>query len=973
MKIYKELDLLIKGDICSDEVYRILYATDASVYRNIPEVVVFPKSENDLAEIVVWAVRNGKSIIPRGAGTSLAGQVVGSGVVIDTGRYLNKILSINKEEKSVWVEPGVVRDDLNRFLKPYNLYYAPETSTSNRCMISGMVGNNSCGANSLVYGSVRDHIMAVKGVLSDGSLIETEPMSVKQLMMKCSENNREGDIYRFIIDTLNNDKNRAEIENNAPHSSIKRKNTGYALEALLKMQPFTENGKPFNLSELIAGSEGTLMLMSAIKLSLIDISHKASLLLCINLHKLEEAFEANLIALKYDVHSIELIDNVIIDCTENHPGLSCERFFIKDKPKAVLIVELNGESINYLNYVANNIISDLKSSRLGYHYYIAKGEEIYRVWALRKAGLGLLSNTPHKAKPVAVVEDTAVRPEDLSEYISEFKDILKELNVQSVFFGHIGSGALHIRPILNLKNSDHIKLFRQIAERSVRLVKKYKGSLSSEHGDGKLRGEFIPLFAGERVYRLYCELKKVFDPLNSFNPGKIVNSEKMDSSFRYSGSYHDTDFKTVFNYEKDGGFLSAIERCNGSGDCRKERWYPGNMCPSYHATKDEKLSTRGRANFIREILSRGSVKNRSVKEVLDKCLSCKSCKIECPSAIDMAKYKSEVMHLYYKHNNIPFSVWLLANMQIYLRVFRFYPRLYNFFISLPGINPLVKYIAGIHKKREIPLISSPTVTVWWKKNKNYKSHSIEISEKRKVYLFIDEFTDYFDAERGIKTIKLLSRLGYDVVPICGVVSGRAAFSAGLLKQGEKYAKKSVEVLKEIIQEDSPLIGIEPSAFLTLRDEYTEILCKEIKTNANKIASNSYLIEEFISEEFERGRITSNMFTSEIKRIVYHEHCHYKATGLTGSLKKMLEIPDHYVAEPIEAGCCGMGGTFGMEKMNYNLSMSIGEMSLFPYIRNLDNGIIVAISGIGCRKQVKEGTKRNVFHPVDILYDALLYL
>jgi FAD/FMN-containing dehydrogenase/Fe-S oxidoreductase len=887
MNLFEELAELITGDVFTDDTTRRLYATDASAYRELPVAVVMPRNSYDLQRIAQWGSQNNMPLIPRAAGTSLAGQVVGAGVVIDTGRYMNSILAIDTDLRIAVVEPGVIRDDLNKALKPFNLFFSPETSTSNRCMIGGMVGNNACGAHSLLYGSTRDHLLEVKGFLMDGTPLHIRPVNNQEFQLICQQPDNEGEIYAWIAQTLKNPAVVKELAENSPWPEIRRRNTGYALDLVSGHQPFNPNGKPFNLAPLIAGSEGTLMLISEITLSLTETPPKESLLVCAQFHSLEEAFEANLVALKHPVSSIELIDNIILECTEKHPGLRDYRFFIQGAPEAVLVIEFEGETMDNIQASASKTILALREAGLGYHYPIVTGAEIGKVWELRKAGLGLLSNVEGPAKPVSVIEDTAVRPQDLPAYMREFRALLKELDIACVFYAHIATGEIHLKPLLDLKNPEHVKLFRTVAFRTAELVKKYRGSLSGEHGDGRLRGEFIPLMSGENLYLIYRDLKNKFDPKGLLNPGKITDTPPMDTSLRYSGDYSEPVFEPYFVYSRDGGFLTAIERCNGSGDCRRPHSYGGTMCPSYQASGDERLSTRGRSNLLREVLSSGTQNpfaDPSLHEILDQCLSCKGCKAECPSAVDMARYKAEVMHQYYKHHPVPLGVKLVVNINKINRMFTHVPWLYNGVMAIRPIEILLKTLAGIHPKRKLPRLSVPVLSTWIRRH----PHAFRLTSapaKGTVVFFVDEFTNFFDSEIGLKGMALLHSLGYDVKPYIGHESGRAAFSKGDLKKGKLAAETNVRNLRNMVSETVPLIGTEPSAILSFKDEYPDIVSEPLRSDAANLARHTMLIEDFLVREWERGSIAASAFNPPNARIVLHGHCHQKALSPTGNLKK----------------------------------------------------------------------------------------
>ena len=968
----EELAEIFAGDIFLDRTSRILYATDASAYREIPIAVARPKDKEDIRELVEFAKKHNTSLIPRGAGTSLAGQVVGKGIVVDISKYMTRILEINPDEKWVRVEPGVVLDELNSELKHFGLHFSPETSTSNRCLIGGMVGNNSCGSHSLVYGSTRDHLISVKAILSDSSEAEFGPVSKEEFYEKCEMPNLEGRIYQTIELILSDHENQKEIRDQFPDPSIKRRNTGYAIDLLLNSEPFSEEGEPFNFAKLLAGSEGTLAFFTEFKLSLDPLPPPVKGLVCAHFESLEEALEANLIALKHKPVAIELMDRTVLELSKQNITQNKNRFFIEGNPDAILIIEFAEEKEETIVKKAEKLIAELKEKNVGYHFPILSGSDIQKVWQVRKAGLGLLSNMPGDAKPVAVIEDTAVLPEQLPAYIKEIKELLDEHNLSCAFFAHIGTGELHIRPILNLKKERDVSLFRLIAEETAKLVKKYKGSLSGEHGDGRLRGQFISLMIGEKNLDLLWQIKVCWDPENIFNQAKIFHTPAMNTSLRYEVDQPTPEFETIFDFSDDVGFLRSLEKCNGSGDCRKSALFAGTMCPSFQATHDENDTTRARANLLREIMYRSKDENpfanHDLYDILDLCISCKGCKSECPSNVDMAKIKAEFLQQYYEIHYIPFRVKVIAHLEKINKWGSGFPAFSNFILSNRLTSGAIKKILGIAPQRNLPKLSKQSLKTWFQKN---YTGTVQPIGKKKVYFFADEFSEYYDTSIAIKAIILLQHLGYHVEIPHHVSSGRALISKGLLKRAKGMAEKNVALLKDIINSDQPLVGIEPSAILSFRDEYVDLLRGDQKVKAKELGKNALMIEEFIQREFELGNISAKLFTKKRATIKVHGHCQQKALASVKSSIDMLSIPENYTVEEIPSGCCGMAGSFGYEKEHYEISTKIGELVLFPEISNLGEEVIIAANGTSCRCQIKDGTKRDALHPVEILYDALL--
>ncbi|MDG2081723.1 MAG: FAD-linked oxidase C-terminal domain-containing protein [Bacteroidales bacterium] len=967
----QKLESKFSGDIFTDESTRIMYSTDASAYREIPVAVVYPKTKQDIKLLISFASQNNTSIIPRTAGTSLAGQVVGGGIIADVSRYMTKILEINTKERWVLVQPGVVLEELNRYLEEFGLFFGPETSTANRCMIGGMVGNNACGTHSLIYGSTRDHTLELETVLSDGSEVTFKSTDVSDINRKVSHNTLEGRVYKNILDTLNNEDNKQSILREYPDIKLRRRNTGYALDLLLNMKPFNENGNRFNFVKLLAGSEGTLAFSTAIKLNLVSLPPANKALVCVHLKSVSNALKANLIALKHKPVAVELMDNIILELTKKNIAQEKNRFFVEGDPGAILIVEFAEEDPNEIVRKAQSMEEEMRSKGYGYHFPLIQNGDIKKVWDLRKAGLGILNNMAGDDKPVPVIEDTAVNPEQLPSYIAEFDEILKKYDKTCVYYAHISTGELHLRPILNLKDPKDVEIFHTLAEESARLVKKFNGSLSGEHGDGRLRGEFIPLMVGDKIYGLFQELKKVWDPKNIFNPGKIVNTPKMNTHLRYDPKIQARKIDTYFDFSEDQGILRAAEKCNGTAACRKTAVIGGTMCPSYMATHKESQSTRARANILREFLTISKKENpfdhKEIYDVMDLCLSCKACKSECPSSVDVTKLKAEFLQHYYKSHGIPFRTLLIANFSKLNKVGSYVPFIYNFFTQNSITSYLTSFITGFSSKRKLPKLNNITLDSWLKRNSKVMGSNFPNGS---VYLFNDEFTKYNDTAIGIKAITLLSKLGYKVIIPNHYESARTYLSKGLVLKAKNIANQNIAMLSNIVSKDKPLVGIEPSAILALRDEYIDLADDDKREKAKVLAENSYMLEEFLMQEMELGHISKDQFTNSQRKIKLHGHCHQKALASTSPTKFVLNFPSNYTAEEIPSGCCGMAGSFGFEKEHYNLSMEIGEMVLFPAVRKTDENTLIVASGTSCRHQIKDGTGRRSYHPVEVLHDAL---
>lgn len=971
--INKELELLAQqfdGDIYLDEHIRTLYSTDASAYKEMPLAVTRPKHKKDIHLLIDFANKHKVPIIPRTAGTSLAGQVVGSGIIADVSKYMTNVIELNKEEHWVEVEPGVILDDLNFLLKKHNLFFGPETSTSSRCMIGGMVGNNSCGAHSLVYGSTREHTLKLSTILSDGTEADFYPVNNKEFEEKCKLKTLEGEIYRRTKQILENKENVDEIVSQFPDAELERRNTGYALDLLLSQTFFNSDSDEFNFCKLLAGSEGTLAFTTSIRLNLVPLPPKNKALVCVHLESVPKAVEANIVALKYKPAAIELMDKAIMDLTKSNRNQDKNRFFVEGDPGAILIVEFAEDSKEKLQEKAKNMEADMRSQGFGYAFPVIEGSDMKKVWTLRKAGLGLLSNMPGDAKPAPVIEDTAVLPEKLPAYIKEFDDILDKHKLSCVYYAHIATGELHLRPVLNLKDPKDVELFHTIAFETAKLVKKFGGSLSGEHGDGRLRGEFIPIMVGEHNYSLIREIKEIWDPNHIFNPGKITETPKMNEQLRYVPGVETKEIETIFDFSSTMGFLRAVEKCNGSGDCRKTEISGGTMCPSYMATRDEQNATRARANTLREYITNSKKQNpfdhKEIYDSLDLCLSCKACKSECPSNIDMTKFKAEFLQHWYDEHGVPLRSLLIAYIHKINKLGMIFPWAFNFVAGNKFLSGVLKKSIGFAPKRSIPKLYKTTLKSWIKAN----GFSSDLT-KGKVFLFADEFTNYNDVSIGIKTVKLLNSLGYEVEIPKHSVSGRTFLSKGLLRKAKKIAEKNVDLLANRITKEHPLIGIEPSAILTFRDEYPELVSEAYREKAKELAKNALMIDEFISAEMTANRITKDQFTNAEVKIKLHGHCQQKAIASTKPTIQMLSFPSNYIVEEIPSGCCGMAGSFGYEKEHYDLSMKVGELVLFPAIRKMAKKEIIAAPGTSCRHQIHDGVQKEALHPVEILLDALV--
>ena len=1032
----------------TDPLHRIAYATDASAYREVPEAVAFPENELDLISLVELARERHTHLIPRAGGTSIAGQVVGNGIVVDISKHFKKILEINKEERWARVQPGVVLDELNLALLPYGLFFSPETSTSNRCCIGGMFGNNSCGSHSLIYGSTRHHVLEARGVLCDGSVEVFKTYTIRELEerfghrfwendLQCHsvrwqegrEESIEGrttliqNIYAQLIRWTLDETTVQLIEENFPDKSLRRRSCGYAIDEVIEdlhntAKPLEE--RTINLCKVLAGSEGTLAFITEIKIDLDPLPPKEKMVVCAHCDTLQKSFLGNLVALKFHPAAVELMDHNILELSKENVEQQKNRFFVQGDPAAILIIELRGETRAEIDALADQLEQALieNEEHLAYACSRVYGSEISKVWSLRKAGLGLLTGMKGDAKPIGVIEDTAVAPEKLPAYMADFAQMLENLGLSCVYHAHISTGELHLRPIINIKEVEGLRRFRKVAYETALLVKKYKGSLSGEHGDGRLRGEFIQLMYGDQVYALMQDLKRCWDPLQVFNLHKIVDTLPMDSMLRFevgqkyaiekelglsallqaqgpqgSGTYY--NWKAAFDECKVEGasgassqlhaLMCSIEQCNGAGDCRKSNLMGGTLCPAFKVSGDETKATRARANVLREILTRGwgseaftkvlnkgksIFKSEELAEVLDSCLACKGCRSECPSNVDMTRLRSEILQHKYDVGGMPLRSFAVSRMATVEQLGHWVWPIYNLFASWKFSSNIIKRIIKFTTERDIPTLSRLTMrqAVFIEQLKHKTT-----ATKGKVYLFADEFTNFQEAELGLTFAKLLMHLGYEVEIPKHVESGRAAISKGNLKLAKKFALKNVNLLKDKVSAITPLVGIEPSCILSFRDEYPDLVPAELRTKAQNLGRNALLFDEFIMREVAAGRISTEDFKTDAVDIWIHGHCHQKALVGVEKTVQALKLLSNAKIHVIPSGCCGMAGSFGYEKEHYKTSIAIGEMVLFPTIRkamkNADGLIptVIAAPGTSCRQQILDGTGIHAAHPIEILF------
>ena len=953
-ELAEELRKRVSGEVRFDPFSRVLYSTDASIYQMEPVGVVIPRNEEDVQAVVEIARDNRVPVLPRAGGTGLAGQSVNHAIVMDFSKYLNQVVELNREESWVKVQPGIVLDQLNRYLAAHGLQYAPDPTTSNRACVGGGIGNNTCGAHSVIYGKTLDHIMEVDVVLSDATRAHFETLEPHELEARLRGEGLESDIYRGVLQIAR--ENLTEIETRYP--KIMRRVSGYNLDSFL-------GEEPVNLTKMVVGSEGTLCVVTEAKVNLVP-RPTMTCLSVLHFRDIFEASEATVEVLKHEPSSVEVLDKMVLDRSRESMGQSRNLAFVQGDPGAMLLVEFYGESEAELTSKMEKLKDDMEGRRLAYACVnmLSRADQDM-VWNVRKGGLGLLMSIRGDAKPIPFVEDPAVDPEKMGDFVRRFDEVVRNHNTTAGYYGHASVGCLHIRPLISLKSAEGVEKMISIGEEISDLVKEFGGSMSGEHGDGIVRGVWTEKMFGPEIYQAFRDLKSTFDPQGIMNPGKIIDCPPMRENLRYGPEYNAGSLIPTLDFSMDTNYAGAVEMCNGMGACRK---LTGTMCPSFMATRDEEHSTRGRANLLRAALSgklpEGTITDQRLYQAMDLCLECKACKSECESGVDMAKLKYEFLDNYYKTNKRPFRNKFFAQIARYSRMGSRFAPLVNLGTSNPVGKFLSSAILGVHPNRELPKLATTTLTQWF----NYRHTSqVRGTPKGSVALFNDTFMNYNYPEIGIAAVEVLEAAGYRVQLAEAECCGRPMISKGMLEDAASFARYNVDRLYPFADQGVPIIGCEPSCLLTFRDEYPEF-CRDER--AVKVAEHSFLIDEFLAMLHERGELDLE-FTDLKKKVLFHGHCHQKSLVGTAPSMAALKLAPGYEVELINSGCCGMAGSFGFEKEHYDISMSIGEQVLFPTIRERGADWEVAVMGVSCRQQVEHGTGRPARHLVEVLRDAIV--
>ncbi len=946
----QELRRAVEGDVRFDTYSRLLYSTDASMYQMEPIGVVVPRHADDVQAVLEIANRGNVAVLPRGGGTSLTGQTVNRAVVMDFSRFMNNVLEVNEEELWARVQPGLVQDELNHHVRPLGLLFGPDTSTSNRATIGGMLGNNSGGSHSIAYGLTVEHVIELTALLGDGSRVVFGEVTPEGFRAKMRASGLEGQIYREVARLR--DQYAGEIR--ARYPKHWRRVCGYNLDELVK-------DRPLNMARVIVGSEGTLVTILEAKMRLVK-RPKATAVDVIHYHDMQEALESSQSILETGPYAVELTDKMILDLARGNIEQSQRMGFVQGDPAAILIVEYAGDTAAEVKSKVEALEARRAAGGFGYAGHIALDPaEQQSIWKLRKAGLGLLLGTKGEAKPIAFIEDTAVDPKDLPVFVPRFRDIMAKHGAEGAYYGHCSVGCLHIRPLVNLKTARGLEQVRGMAAEIFDLVLEFEGAISSEHGDGRARSPFLERVFGPLLMQAFREFKGAFDPKNLMNPGNIVASPAVTDHLRYGPEYKTWEPATMLDFSAQGGFAAAVEMCNGVGVCRKK--LEGTMCPSYMATRDEEHSTRGRANALRAVLS-GQVPaadftGRRLYEVMDLCLECKGCKAECPSNVDMAKMKYEFLHHYYKANGLPLRNRLFGHIgRLSWWGSRLAP-LSNWIAASPPNRWLMEKLAGIDPRRPLPAFARETFTDWFDRRRPPAA-----APRGSVVLFHDTFVTYNTPGIGRAAVELLEAGGYRVELVDRKCCGRPLISKGMLEEAREHARFNIERLAPWVARGVAIVGLEPSCLLTLRDEWVELVRTE---EARQVARSSFLLEEFLLRERARGLTLP--FKGGARSALLHGHCHQKAMVGTAPTVAALKWAGYEVSE-VDSGCCGMAGSFGFEKEHYDISVALGGRRLAPAVSSAPAGTEVIAPGMSCRQQIEHLAGRRAKHPAEALRDSL---
>ena len=941
-------------DVLIDRPQRLMYATDASIYEMEPVAIVFPRSQADIEHVVRVASARGVPMLSRGAGTSLAGQTVNHAIVVDFSRHMTRLLEVNEAEQWVRVEPGLVIDELNRLLKPYGLQYPIDTSTKNRATVGGGIGNNSCGAHSCVYGKTNDQVLTLDVVLADGTTTRFEELDGASLAAKLDLPGLEGAIYQNTREIAR----RHEAEIDARYPKIQRRVSGYNLDAAL------DEGR-INLSDLVVGSEGTLAVVTEARMRVVPLPTLTGLAV-VHCTDIVEAAKATVVALEHPVSAIELVGNEIIQRCKESIGYAPLLEGMVGEPGALLLVEFYAESDEELQSRLTALGADLEGRGLAFATVTMTGAaDQARWWRMRQAGLGLLMSVKGDAKPVAIVEDTAVAPERLAEFVTRFDEVVASHGTFAAYYGHASVGCLHIRPLVNVKTEDGLDTTEAIASDIADLVLEFGGSLSGEHGDGILRGVFTERMFGPEITEAFRELKGAWDPQGILNPGKIIDTPGFRENLRLSPRTVNLEVPTILDFTAEGGLARAVELCNGQGACRK---LDGGMCPSYMVTLDEEHSTRGRANLLRQALNgvipAEELSGHRVQEALDLCVECKACKSECPSGVDMAKLKYEVLTKHHEEHGLPLRARLFGRIAMLSRLGSYVAPLVNLVNGLRPVRVLMDRVGGIHPERPLPRLAREPFRKWFGKHRPRTTGT-----RGEVVLFDDTFMRYYQPEVGQASVAVLEALGYEVTIVDRLgCCGRPLISKGQLGTAREWAERNIAQLASYAAGGVPIVGVEPSCLLTLRDEYPELVATEA---ARQVAGSALLLDELIARVAaeDPDGVAAVFASADGREVVLHGHCHQKAIAGMGTTEAALALAG-YAVQTVDTACCGMAGSFGFESEHYEISEAMARRSLIPAVDAASREAAIAVTGVSCRQQIGHFSEREPRHAVEWLADQL---
>jgi FAD/FMN-containing dehydrogenase/Fe-S oxidoreductase len=964
-----DLSRRVSGELRSDQVSRILYSTDASIYQVMPHGVLLPHNAEDLQAAVEMAVKYQVPLLPRTAGSSLAGQAVNEALIMDMSRHMDQVLELNVEEQWVRVQPGIVLDQLNRYLQPYGLQFGPDPASSNRAAMGGIVSNNSTGSHSIMYGMTVDHLLSANVILNDGSTAVFAPLDPAALATHLAKEGREGDIYRAVRALVSDPLHHQAIVDGTPRHW--RRCGGYNLDRFIDDDALTfhwAKDPRFNLARLVSGAEGTLAVITELKLNLVPLPTMTALAV-VHFDDLFTALSAVPLMLEVGPSAVEVLDNLGLTlCREVPEYARLLDTFIDGRPNCVLITEFYGESESELRHKVERLqrhMAQHHAGAIGMTTAFAPQAQA-DVWQVRKVGLGLLMSIKGDHKPIPFIEDAAVPVEHLADYVTRVENFCHDLGTDVAYYAHASAGCLHIRPLINSKTAADIAKMPQIVDFSVDLLHGYGGSLSSEHGDGRARSWVNERFFGPDLYRLYQQVKTIFDPANIFNPGNLVNAGPMTANLRYGAAYQTIPLTAHLDFSHEQGFHRAVEMCNGAGVCRKRT--SGTMCPSFQVTREEEHSTRGRANLLRAVLSgqmrANELTGKRLYEAMDLCIECKACKAECPSAVDMAKIKFEFLAHYYEANGTPARARLFGHIG---RLNRLgggaLAPLSNAALGNGLSRRLLRRAIGITDQRPLPSFARQSLPAWFKgrPQRPYAPGTPQVA------LFHDAFTNYNAPAAGIAAVELLEAAGYEVLWPGHETDGRPFISKGMIKEARAAARSTLTHLAPLAERGIPIVGLEPSSLLTLRDDYLYLLPDDPRVPL--VAAHAFTFEEFIADLADAGQLRLT-FSDKPRHILLHGHCHQKALVGTKPAIRALSLPPNTTITEVDSGCCGMAGSFGYEAEHYDISMQMAERRLLPAVREAGDDTLIVAAGISCRQQIKHGAARQALHPAEVLRAAL---